>query len=362
MFFLAVVAMAFSFYLLAVICDNFFVPALDVIADTWKLPSDVAGATLMAIGSSAPELCIAFIAVFRGATHSEIGAGTIVGSAIFNILVIIGASAIFKTAKLRWEPVMRDLSFYVVSIMLLLGTFWDGVVTFPEALTFVVVYVLYLAVIARWKFWFPRVDVNPVDVVEEIFEQTTDRSRILAVTHAVLSKVIPDVTESLGSKSQSNRNRNAFIAFAVSVVFIGLLSFVMVEAAVIVAEILHIPAAIIALTVVAAGTSIPDLLSSMAVAKQGRGDMAISNGIGSNIFDILIGLGLPWVVVLAGGQSQVMVSTDNLLASIFLLFATVIVVFTLLVLRKWILGNRAGWLLIAMYVLYLVYTIYTVFS
>ena len=76
-----------------------------------------------------------------------------------------------------------------------------------------------------------------------------------------------------------------------------------------------------------------------------------------NIFDILIGLGLPWVVVLAAGRDAIVVSTDNLLASIFLLFATVVAVFTLLVLRRWVLGRKAGWLLIGVYVLYLVYTV-----
>ena len=352
MFILALAVLLFSFYMLAIICDEFFVPALDVIAEKWKLPSDVAGATLMAIGSSAPELCIAFIAVFRGTTHGEIGAGTIVGSAIFNILVIIGASAVFKTAHLRWQPVIRDLSFYSASIALLLFAFWDGVVSFPEAGAFVLLYAAYLGVVAFWKNWFPEDDNNPIDIVDDEYEEIESESPTVSVTHRILGFVIPDV------RVAKNQYSRALIAFALSIGLIGLLSFFMVEAAVILAETLHIPAAIIALTIVAAGTSIPDLLSSIAVAKQGRGDMAISNGIGSNIFDILVGLGLPWVVVLGMGREAIVVSTDNLLASIFLLFATVIAVFTLLVLRRWVLGRKAGWLLIGVYIMYVLYNIF----
>lgn len=110
-----------SFYLLAVICNEFFVESLDRISNKLKLSSDVAGATFMAMGSSAPELFTSLIAVLRdGGGHADVGAGTIVGSAIFNILVIIGASAAFKAAKLRWQPVVRDTLFYCLSILLLL--------------------------------------------------------------------------------------------------------------------------------------------------------------------------------------------------------------------------------------------------
>jgi K+-dependent Na+/Ca+ exchanger-like protein len=357
-----------TFFVLAVICDEFFVPALDVIAEKWKLPSDVAGATLMAIGSSAPELAIAFIAVFRGVGHTDIGAGTIVGSAIFNILVITGAAAIFKTAKLRWQPVARDLFFYSLSIITLLFVFWDGRVTITESLLFVVLYVVYLGVLSQWSRLVPaqievssidgkvvhntNPDENPIDILEQSTEKMTKEVTLLNTVRYILSFVIPDVTKA----SKKVEYSTAVLAFTAATVWIGLLSFVLVEVAVHIADILHIPAAIIALTVIAAGTSIPDLLASIAVAKQGRGDMAVSNGIGSNIFDILIGLGMPWAVILTLNGGVVKVSTDNLLASVFLLLATVIAIFTLLILRKWVLGSKAGWLLIVLYVAYLAYS------
>ena len=92
-----------SFYLIAKVCDEYFIESLDQIAKKLKMSHDIAGATLMAIGSSAPELCIAVIALVKPGNHEAIGMGTIVGSAIFNILVIIGASAVVRNTILKWQ-------------------------------------------------------------------------------------------------------------------------------------------------------------------------------------------------------------------------------------------------------------------
>merc|ERR1719272_2218462 len=86
------------------------------------------------------------------------------------------------------------------------------------------------------------------------------------------------------------------LLFALSIFFIGACTYVMVDSTNRVGVILHIPPLAMALVFLAAGTSIPDTLGSIAVAKQGEGDMAIANALGSNVFDILIGLGLPWTI------------------------------------------------------------------
>ena len=140
------------FYLLAIVCDEFFVPAIDVLSEKLKLPSDVAGATLLAAGSSVPELFASTIAIFGLAGASaDIGSGTIVGSAIFNILVIIGVSALFKSVVLQWKPVVRDLTFYVLTILLLLFVFQDGSITIIEAGSFIVLYATYIYATLNWK-------------------------------------------------------------------------------------------------------------------------------------------------------------------------------------------------------------------
>lgn len=331
-----------SFFVLAVLCDEFFVPSLEKISDRLKLAPDVAGATFMAVGSSAPEFFTSLLAVLLPSGHSEVGAGTIVGSAIFNILVIIGASATFRHAHLNWQPVIRDIGFYCISIILLLISFWDGRITLPEAGSFVAVYALYIWAVTKWRTWFPYVERNEDPL--ELLEEETEQHPVLLRIRAGLSFIVPDV----------HKHPDRYLwTFGISIGLIGLLSFAMVESAIHVATTIGIPPAIVALTVVAAGTSVPDLLASMAVAKQGRGDMAISNAVGSNIFDILIGLGLPWAIGLLVYGKHIQVGTENLLSSVFLLFATVIAVFFVMVLRKWSIGPKAGWLLIGLYLLYL---------
>lgn len=80
--FLSLIALLLSLYFLAIVCDEFFVASLDKIAEKLKMLSDVAGATFMAVGSSAPELFTSLFAVFKPGDHANVGAGTIVGSAI----------------------------------------------------------------------------------------------------------------------------------------------------------------------------------------------------------------------------------------------------------------------------------------
>lgn len=331
-----------SFYLLAVICEDFFVKSLDMISNKLKLSSDVAGATLMAVGSSAPELFTSLFAVLKPGDHADIGAGTIVGSAIFNILVIIGASAAFKRAKLTWQPVIRDTLFYVITIVLLLVSFWDGKIILSEAVLFVVMYSVYIFVVTQWKKWLPYKDVDPIDLIES----ETNKNKLARTSKELLSYLIPDPTK---------KPHLYILTFVFSIIGLAALSYLLVEAAIGIGDILHINPTIIALTVLAAGTSIPDLLSSIIVAKQGRGDMAVSNAVGSNIFDILVCLGLPWLIILVTKGGSIAVGTDNLLSSVFLLFATVVAILFILIVRKWTIGKRAGLLLIGIYILYVVY-------
>jgi K+-dependent Na+/Ca+ exchanger-like protein len=335
-----------SFYLLAVICDEFFIESLDRISERLKLSSDVAGATLMAVGSSAPELFTSLIAVLRPGDHADIGAGTIVGSAIFNILVIIGASSMFRRAKLNWQPVVRDTLFYCVSIVALLIVFWDGQVVLAEALFFISLYIGYLLAVINWRKWFPYHDsYDPIEAVE----RAAEKNFLARKSKHLLAYLIPD---------PKKYPEKYILTFSLSILMIGFLSFILVEAAVGIGQIMMISPVIIALTVLAIGTSIPDLLSSVVVAKQGRGDMAVSNAVGSNIFDILFGLGVPWTIVLLWQGGSVVVSNENLISSVILLLATVLAIFFLLLVRNWTIGRRAGLVLIGTYLIYLGWSVW----
>ena len=112
---LSLAAILLSVFVLAIMTDKFFIPSLDEISRRLKLSDEVAGASLMAIGSSAPELAIALMALFTaGGAHSDVGIGTIVGSAVFNILVITGLSAVVAGGlHIHIFAVGRDIVYYL---------------------------------------------------------------------------------------------------------------------------------------------------------------------------------------------------------------------------------------------------------
>lgn len=343
---IAVILLVLSFYLLAVVSEDFFVPAIDTLAHKLRLSSDAAGATLLAIGSSAPELFTSVFAVFGShGNNSDVGAGTIIGSAIFNILVIIGASATFKAVHLQWKPVIRDMMFYIVTIIALFVSFRDGVITLTEAITFFAGYIVYVVAVINWRkianYEDNAPDVTPVD------EPSTE-SGVSALVKKTVGFVIP---------CPSKKPQLYMLTFMLSIGAIAFLSHLLVDNVVIIANYFSINATFLALTVLAAGTSIPDLLGSIIVAKQGRGDMAVSNAVGSNIFDILFGLGLPWTIYMLINGGSITVSNDNLEASIFLLFATVVSLLFLMISRNWRLGRRSGFILIGLYLAYIAYVL-----
>ena len=142
-----------------------------------------------------------------------------------------------------------------------------------------------------------------------------------------------------------------------SIAWIVAITYFMVDWAARLGAVLGVPQILMGLVVLAAGTSIPDALSSIVVAQQGMGDMAVANAIGSNIFDIWLGLGLPWLCVLPFEDGKVNVSTDSLLLNIGIMFAVLLVYASAIMLGNWRLTQRTGVFLICTYVLYAVYNI-----
>lgn len=138
----------YMFLALAIVCDEFFVPALEEISSEHhlNLSMDVAGATLMAAGGSAPELFTSFIGTFQ---QSDIGIGTIVGSAVFNVLFVIGMCSMLskEVLTLTWWPLFRDSAYYALGLVvlsLLAGVLSKGEVYWWEALILLAMYVGYV--------------------------------------------------------------------------------------------------------------------------------------------------------------------------------------------------------------------------
>tara|TARA_A100001015_G_scaffold319157_1_gene441224 strand:- start:281 stop:2524 length:2244 start_codon:yes stop_codon:yes gene_type:complete len=151
---LYVIGTIYTFMGLAVVCDEYFVPALEAIIEKYDIDDDIAGATLMAAGGSAPELATSLIGTF--VAKSNVGFGTIVGSAVFNVLFVIGCCAIFskEVLQLTWWPLFRDSVYYIIGLLALFLTFeavTPNTITTGEALLLFGLYFGYVGVMAKNK-------------------------------------------------------------------------------------------------------------------------------------------------------------------------------------------------------------------
>uniref|UniRef100_A0A3Q3LIY1 Solute carrier family 24 member 2 n=1 Tax=Labrus bergylta TaxID=56723 RepID=A0A3Q3LIY1_9LABR len=124
--------MLYMFIALAIVCDEFFVPALTVITEKLEISDDVAGATFMAAGGSAPELFTSYW------YHC--------GSAVFNILFVIGMCAVFskEVLNLTWWPLFRDVSFYIIGLLMLIYFFLDNEISLGESISLLMCYTCYV--------------------------------------------------------------------------------------------------------------------------------------------------------------------------------------------------------------------------
>ncbi|XP_019605922.1 sodium/potassium/calcium exchanger 2 isoform X2 [Rhinolophus sinicus] len=515
---LHVLGMIYMFIALAIVCDEFFVPSLTVITEKLGISDDVAGATFMAAGGSAPELFTSLIGVFIA--HSNVGIGTIVGSAVFNILFVIGMCALFsrEILNLTWWPLFRDVSFYIVDLIMLIIFFLDNVIMWWESLLLLSAYFAYVIFmkfnvqVEKWvKQMIHRNKVVKVTAPEAQAKSSTAREKdeqalppkprlqrggSSASLHNSLMRnsifqlmihTLDPLAEELGSygklkyydtmteegrfrekasilhkiakkKCQVDENerqngaanhvekielpnststevemtpssdtsepvqngnlshsieaaeaqttetgededdqplslswpsnprkqvtflivlpivfplwvtlpdvrkasaRKFFpITFFGAITWIAIFSYLMVWWAHQVGETIGISEEIMGLTILAAGTSIPDLITSVIVARKGLGDMAVSSSVGSNIFDITVGLPLPWLLYTIIHRFQpVAVSSNGLFCAIVLLFIMLLFVILSIALCKWRMNKVLGFIMFGLYFVFLVVSV-----
>ena len=329
------IALLLSFYLLYIFTEFYFIRSLDRLSQRLEISSDIAGSTLMAAGSSAPELAVMVISVLKTGHHEAIGVGTIVGSALFNLFVITGVVMIVKQkARLSWQPMVRDLLFYALTVVLMILSFRDGDLSAGEAGAFLLLYGGYLLTMLIWKKKFFYLDrETPSGDSEDA------GPRWVGHLNHYLRHIFPAP--------------NLFLIFFLSIVVITFLAWVLVESAIVISVGLGVPEIFIALVVIAVGTSVPDLVSSVIVARQGRAGMAINNAVGSNIFDILIGLGLPFFLYHLFSAGQISLEKTDLGLSFAFLMGSTLFLLLFFLLNKWYTKRGAGILLILLYMIYL---------
>lgn len=170
---------------------------------------------------------------------------------------------------------------------------------------------------------------------------------------ATFALTIPDV------RRNNVPGKLCYLAFSIAIIWIGFYSYFMVGWAETVGATVGIPTYIMGLTFIAAGTSVPDLISSTIVARMGEGDMAVSSSIGSNIFDILVGLPLPWLafIIYPNDKSTVSIGAQDVWLSIMILVGMLALIVITIHLSKWTLTKKLGYTMFIFYFGFLLFSI-----
>jgi len=353
----------YMFWGLAIVCDDYFVTSLETISETLQLSDDVAGATFMAAGSSAPELFTSLMGVF--AVRNDIGIGTIVGSAVFNLCVIIGGTAMLspEILKIDWKPITRDTLFYGMSIALMIYVLSDGLVTVLESSVLVLGYVSYVIVMYFNQSLMDGVSKACGEEASSKDEDEDKKEEEEEDEAAPVAEAIALPLSTLFHYSIPTAKESYLLTFFNSIVWIGVLSYFMVTWASKLGCIWNIHPAIMGVTVLAAGTSVPDAIGSLLVAREGKGDMAVSNAIGSNVFDILLGLGLPWLLsATIYGSSGLSVDAENLVPLSIILFGTLFAVYFVALAARFYLTRTVGMIFFSFYFIFVGYNLADAFD
>lgn len=348
--------MVWLFKNLKVMSDVYFVPSTLKLAERLDMKPDVAGATLLAFGSSAPEFCTNMVATFF--IVNECGVGDIIGSAIHNVLLIVGVSGLFagRALSLWWYPLSRDCLFYLLSIIELTVFLWDEHIVMWEAAAMCCTYGGYCLWMAYNQSLYYKICTFlrcKATVPEEPEGDDEDEEE---------SMFYYDPIEVLWRLTMPSWRTSCWKCFFVALLHISWLSYLMVDAAARFGVVMGIPTLFMGLVFLAAGTSIPDAFASMAAARKGEADMSVSNALGSNIFDILMGLGGPWLLAIAMGKPIVFVGVNRLMYWVSLLIAVLAVFMFIVVTTGWKLNSKMGVSLVTMYFGYVMWALLKSYS
>ena len=284
---LALVLVVFTTWVIAKACDGFEAGA-DYLGR--NMTEGVKGATINAIGSSMPELFVTFtfLFIYANTTGFAGGIGTTAGSAVFNTMVIPALSILVALKMFRLSSINVSKKVILRDGLMLIVAEFILIVTIGEKLEWWHGMMLMLLYVGYAGYMLLIIKKNPEeedDDEEEEEDEDNNDSRVLSFFKLDLEHAV------IGDNKMTNGN--SWKLLIVSTIFIAIACYYLVEAAELFAHEIGIASYFVAVIIVAAASSVPDTILSMKDAKKGNYDDAVSNALGSNIFDICFALGLP---------------------------------------------------------------------
>jgi cation:H+ antiporter len=290
---------------------DFFTDSAEKIGIHFGIPAFIVGVTIVSIGTSLPELITSVIAVTQGV--SEIVVANVLGSNITNIFLVLGISAIVaKRLKLTYEIIKIDLPLLIGSALFLTICIWDGAFTFIEAILCILGFITYI---------FYTINVEKRHKDKEIKKELA------------------------GALKKKKLKVKTWVILILSIGFIYFASKYTIDAVINISRILNIGTEIIAVSAVALGTSLPELIVSLTAAFKGKPEMAIGNILGSNIFNGLAVVGI-------AGLFGTLIIPASIISFALPMMLIAIFLFVFMTLGKEV-SRWEGWFLILFYILFI---------
>ena len=291
---------------------DIFVEGSSNVAKSLGIPSLIIGLTIVAFGTSAPEAAVSVTASIKG--MNEISLGNVVGSNICNLLLVLGVSGLFGSLTAKRKVITRDFIYAIFA----------SIVLFILSLEYFV-------------------NKSPKGIITR-----TNGLILLCFLAIYMYALIGDAIKSSRTKEEKTKFKFINIIYIiVGIIGIILGGQIVVNSATDIAKMLHISQNIIALTIIAIGTSLPELVTSLVAAKKKEADIAIGNVVGSNIFNIFFILGL------SSSISPITYRMESFIDIVIMMLSSIIVY--LLTLKNYRIGNKKGIILLIMYACYMTY-------
>lgn len=284
------------------------------IAQRMNVPEIIIGLTIVAMGTSMPEFCVSFAGALKGTT--DLAVGNVLGSNIFNAMLIVGVAAMVAPMSILKSTVKKDIPFAVFASLILFQLCLNNRITRIEAFVLLIMFAVFM---------------------------------IYTVMGA--KNGMPTASEEAKKNKSKGLSKDVFYVVAgLAALIVG--SNIFVDNATEIARLLGVSEAVIGLTIVAAGTSLPELATSIVAARKGQSAIAIGNVIGSNVFNILFIIGLTGVITPMQIVGLTNIDFAVMLGSMLLLW---LMSFTKYTLSRW-----EGAVLAVLYVVYVGWLIYNV--